>query len=150
MENGEATGRCPQHEFLQCILRCTGLARLSVGPWPFTRGDSSLGASNRQAIGARPWTFSAPRLWVHLGSWLLALGFLGSGLCAVFSIKKQTSLVNRPYFAIGETYDILDPGTPQRAHQGNAQNQNGTTPTCNNSQKTLASISQVGTPRRST
>lgn len=49
-------------------------------------------------------------------------------LCELFSIKKQTSLVNRPYFAIGETYDILNPGTPQRAHQGNTQNQTSTIP----------------------
>jgi hypothetical protein len=39
-------------------------------------------------------------------------------LVELFSLKKQSNTNNKPYFSIGQTYDILNPGTPQRIHQG--------------------------------
>lgn len=49
-------------------------------------------------------------------------------LCELFSYKNQAAQDNRPYFSIGQTYSISNPGTPSRAHRANAQNQNGLTP----------------------
>jgi hypothetical protein len=45
-------------------------------------------------------------------------------LCELFAYKTQTSLQNRPYFAIGETYLVKDPYTANRGHIGNVQDQN--------------------------
>jgi hypothetical protein len=49
-------------------------------------------------------------------------------LCELYSFKKKTADSDRPYFAIGETYKVLNPGTNQRAHEGNAQNQTSSLP----------------------
>jgi hypothetical protein len=49
-------------------------------------------------------------------------------LCELYSFKKKTAATDRPYFAIGETYKISNPGTSQRAHEGNTQNQTSTLP----------------------
>jgi hypothetical protein len=49
-------------------------------------------------------------------------------LCELFSYKNQAAQDNRPYFSIGQTYSISNPGTANRAHKANDQNQSGSTP----------------------
>lgn len=45
-------------------------------------------------------------------------------LVELYQKKILTADTNRPFFAIGETYDVLNPGTANRAHAGNISNQN--------------------------
>jgi hypothetical protein len=49
-------------------------------------------------------------------------------LCELFSYKSQSDLDIRPYFSIGETFTVSNPGTAQRAHRANVQNQSTTKP----------------------
>jgi len=52
----------------------------------------------------------------------------GGVVCELFSYKKQASPLNRPFFSIGETYSIANPGTANRTHRANDQNQTASTP----------------------
>jgi hypothetical protein len=47
-------------------------------------------------------------------------------LVELFQNKTLATQEDRPYFAIGETYSVLNAGTATRAHQGNLVNQNTT------------------------
>lgn len=49
-------------------------------------------------------------------------------LCELYRIKPELDTSNRPFFAIGETYDVLNPGTVNRYHAGNTQDQTALQP----------------------
>jgi len=49
-------------------------------------------------------------------------------LVELYSIKARSDVDNKPYFSIGQIFNVLNPGTAQRAHQGSSQNQTSTAP----------------------